>query len=198
MSGTSPLRVAVFGAGPSGFYAVEDLLKQTAANGQTIAVDLFDRLPTPYGLVRGGVAPDHQKIKAVIRQYDKTANRPGFRFFGNVAFGSDVTIDEMLAHYHQVLFTTGAESLKGKSIRRDPRVCLCIDDERPPFSFVVVEGKVELSEDPDELLLWATRIGGRYMGQEKAQAYGRRNAVPGELLVRLRPTHVVARAAIAD
>jgi ferredoxin--NADP+ reductase len=110
MSGTSPLRVAVFGAGPSGFYAVEDLLKQTTASGQSIAVDLFDRLPTPYGLVRGGVAPDHQKIKAVIRQYDKTANRPGFRFFGNVTFGTDVTIDELLAHYHQVLFTTGAES----------------------------------------------------------------------------------------
>jgi ferredoxin--NADP+ reductase len=110
MSGTSPLRVAVFGAGPSGFYAVEDLLKHNSANGQTVAVDLFDRLPTPYGLVRGGVAPDHQKIKAVIRQYDKTANRPGFRFFGNVTFGTDVTIDEVLSHYHQVLFTTGAES----------------------------------------------------------------------------------------
>ena len=110
MSGTSPLRVAVFGAGPSGFYAVADLLKQTTANGQSVAVDLFDRLPTPYGLVRGGVAPDHQKIKAVIRQYDKTANRPGFRFFGNVTFGTDLTIDDMLTHYHQVLFTTGAES----------------------------------------------------------------------------------------
>jgi len=97
-----------------------------------------------------------------------------------------------------IVFTTHAESLKGKSIRRDSRVCLCVDDERPPFSFVIVEGKVDISEDLDELLLWATRIGGRYMGAENADAYGRRNAVPGELLVRLHPTHVVARAGIAD
>jgi PPOX class probable F420-dependent enzyme len=97
-----------------------------------------------------------------------------------------------------IVFTTGADTLKGKSIRRDPRVCLCVDDERPPFSFVVVEAKAEVSEDPDELLVWATRIGGRYMGAGKAEAYGQRNAVPGELLVRLRPTHVVARAGIAD
>jgi PPOX class probable F420-dependent enzyme len=97
-----------------------------------------------------------------------------------------------------LVFTTHAESLKGKSIRRDPRVSLCIDDERPPFSFVVVEGKAEVSEDPDDLLHWATRIGGRYMGAANAEAYGRRNAVPGELLVRLRPAHVIARAGIAD
>ena len=106
-SAAHPLRVAVFGAGPAGFYAVEELLKQ---DGRTILVDLFDRLPTPYGLVRGGVAPDHQKIKAVIKQYEKTAARPGFRFFGNVTFGTDLSLEEILAHYHQVLFTTGAES----------------------------------------------------------------------------------------
>ena len=97
-----------------------------------------------------------------------------------------------------IVFTTGAETLKGRSIRRDPRVCLCVDDERPPFSFVVVDGKVDVSEDLDELLVWATRIGGRSMGAETAEAYGRRNAVPGELLVRLRPVRVVARADIAD
>jgi PPOX class probable F420-dependent enzyme len=97
-----------------------------------------------------------------------------------------------------IVFTTGAETLKGKSIRRDPRVCLCVDDDRPPFSFVVVDGAVEISEDLDDLLVWATRIGGRYMGAENAEAFGRRNAVPGELLVRLRPAHVVARADIAD
>jgi ferredoxin--NADP+ reductase len=106
-SASNPLRVAVFGAGPAGFYAVEELLKQ---GGRTILVDLFDRLPTPYGLVRGGVAPDHQKIKAVIKQYEKTASRSGFRFFGNVTFGLDLSLEEVLAHYHQVLFTTGAES----------------------------------------------------------------------------------------
>ncbi len=75
---------------------------------------------------------------------------------------------------------------------------LCVDDERPPFSFVIVDGTVDLSEDLDDVLVWATRIGGRYMGSAVAEAYGRRNAVPGELLVRLRPDHVVARAGIAD
>ena len=101
------LRVAIFGAGPSGFYAAEELLKQT---DHPVTVDLFDRLPTPYGLVRGGVAPDHQKIKTVTRQYEKTAQRPGFRFFGNVHFGKDLTLDEILRHYHYVLFATGTES----------------------------------------------------------------------------------------
>jgi PPOX class probable F420-dependent enzyme len=97
-----------------------------------------------------------------------------------------------------IVLTTGADSLKGRSIRRDPRVSLCVDDERPPFSFVIVDGTVEISEDLDQLLVWATRIGGRYMGADMAEAYGRRNAVPGELLIRLSPTHVVAHAAIAD
>jgi PPOX class probable F420-dependent enzyme len=97
-----------------------------------------------------------------------------------------------------IVFTTGADTLKGRSIRRDPRVCLCVDDDRPPFSFVVAEGTVEVSEDLDDLLVWATRIGGRYMGAEKADAFGRRNAVPGELLVRLTPAHVVAHAGISD
>ena len=106
-SETHPLRVAIFGSGPAGFYAVGELLKQ---KNMAIRVDLFDRLPTPYGLVRGGVAPDHQKIKAVIRQYEKFANLPGFRFFGNVTFGEDIRLADTLAHYHQVLFSTGAES----------------------------------------------------------------------------------------
>lgn len=106
-SDTHPLRVAIFGSGPAGFYAVGELLKQKDV---AVCVDLFDRLPTPYGLVRGGVAPDHQKIKAVIRQYEKIAARPGFRFFGNVTFGEDLLLDEVLRHYHQVVFSTGAES----------------------------------------------------------------------------------------
>jgi PPOX class probable F420-dependent enzyme len=97
-----------------------------------------------------------------------------------------------------LVFTTGAESLKGKALRRDPRVCLCVDDENPPFSFVIVEGTAELSEDLDELRVWATRVAGRYMGDDQAEAYGRRNAVPGELLVRVVPSHVVAHAGITD
>lgn len=106
-SPANPLRVAIFGSGPAGFYAVAELLRQ---KDYTATVDLFDRLPTPYGLVRGGVAPDHQKIKAVIRQYEKTAGQQRFRFFGNVSFGADLGLDDVLAHYHQVLFATGAES----------------------------------------------------------------------------------------
>lgn len=97
-----------------------------------------------------------------------------------------------------VVFTTGAGTVKGEALRRDPRVALCLDDERPPFSFVIIEGEAEVSDDLDELLVWATRIGGRYMGDDQAEAYGRRNAVPGELLVRVRPTKVIAEAGIAD
>ena len=101
------MRIAVFGAGPAGFFATEELLKQS---GRAVTVDLFDRLPTPYGLVRGGVAPDHQSTKAVIKQFEKTAARSGFRFFGNVTFGVDLSLAEVSAHYHQVLFATSAEA----------------------------------------------------------------------------------------
>jgi PPOX class probable F420-dependent enzyme len=97
-----------------------------------------------------------------------------------------------------ILFTTGAKTAKGYAIRRTGQVALCVQDDRPPFSFVVIQGVATYSEDPDELLAWATRLGGRYMGAEKAEAYGARNAVPGELLVRVRPTQVVAEADITD
>ncbi len=99
------LRIAIIGAGPAGFYAAEHLLKKSEA----ASVDLYDRLPTPYGLVRAGVAPDHAKIKNVIRVYQKTAARPGFRFFGNVAYGRDVSLADLKRHYHAVVFTTGAQ-----------------------------------------------------------------------------------------
>jgi ferredoxin/flavodoxin---NADP+ reductase len=94
-------RAAVIGAGPSGFYAAEHLLKEG------IAVDLFDALPTPYGLVRAGVAPDHPKIKSVTRIYDKTAQHPGFRFFGGVQIGADVTREELLERYHALVYAVG-------------------------------------------------------------------------------------------
>lgn len=103
----APLRVAVIGAGPAGFYACEHILKHEAT---TAEVDLFDRLPTPYGLVRGGVAPDHPKIKSVTRVYDKTAARDGFRFFGNVKLGEDVSVEDLERHYHVILYTFGAET----------------------------------------------------------------------------------------
>ena len=104
---TRPLRVAVIGAGPAGFYTAEHLFRQA---GLDAAVDLYDRLPTPYGLVRFGVAPDHQKIKNVTAAFDKTAAHPGFRFFGNVELGKDVTIEDLRAHYHQIVYTTGAQT----------------------------------------------------------------------------------------
>src|SRR6478609_815229 len=103
----NPLRVAIVGAGPSGFYAAEHILKGEDVHAQ---VDLFDRLPTPFGLVRGGVAPDHPKIKSVIRVYEKTAAREGFRFFGNVKVGHDIEVDDLERHYHAIVFTVGCET----------------------------------------------------------------------------------------
>ncbi len=97
-----------------------------------------------------------------------------------------------------VVFTTGASSVKGQTLRRDPLACLCVDDQTPPFSFVMIEGTVELSTDLDELRRVATRIGARYMGAERAEEFGARNAAEGELLVRLRPTHVLAEADLTD
>ena len=100
----NPARVAIVGSGPAGFYAAEHLLKQEEV---AVEIDMFDRLPTPYGLVRAGVAPDHPKIKSVIRVYEKTAARPGFRFFGNVEVGKDISADELRERYHAVLFSYG-------------------------------------------------------------------------------------------
>ena len=97
-----------------------------------------------------------------------------------------------------VVFTTGAATVKGRAVQADPRVALCVDDDQPPFGYVLVEGTAEVSTDLDEMLLWATRIGGRYMGEDRAEAFGRRNAVEGELLVRVTPTRVVARKNISD
>jgi PPOX class probable F420-dependent enzyme len=97
-----------------------------------------------------------------------------------------------------IVFMTGATSVKGRSILAEPRVALCVDDDRPPFSFVVVEGRAEIVDDAEALLSWATRLGGRYMGEDRAEEYGRRNGVPGELLVRVVPTRVLAHKDIAD
>lgn len=97
-----------------------------------------------------------------------------------------------------VVFMTSADTIKGKSILRDGRVALCWDDERPPFAFVTLTGRATTSTDPVELLRWGMRIGGRYMGAEQAEAYGRRNAVPPEMVVRVRVEHVVAKVDIAD
>lgn len=97
-----------------------------------------------------------------------------------------------------VVFNTGERTVKGRALRRDPRFALCVDDERPPFSYVTVYGEAELSVDLAEMLPWSTRIGGRYMGEDAAEQFGKRNAVRGEMLVRGRITKVVAQGAIAD
>jgi ferredoxin/flavodoxin---NADP+ reductase len=101
------MRVAIIGSGPAGFYAAEALLKRADA---LVEVDMFDRLPTPYGLVRGGVAPDHQKIKTVARVFAGTAARPTFRFLGNVQLGRDITVADLRRHYHQIVYATGNEA----------------------------------------------------------------------------------------
>ena len=113
----NPLRVAIVGSGPAGFYAAEHLLKRRNPDGPgreaeepsgvCVEVDMFDRLPTPYGLVRAGVAPDHPKIKSVIRMYERTAAREGFRFFGNVDVGSQITVADLSERYHAVIYAYG-------------------------------------------------------------------------------------------
>jgi ferredoxin--NADP+ reductase len=100
-----PVRVAVVGAGPAGFFVSEALLKR---GSPVFSVDLFERLPTPFGLVRAGVAPDHQKIKSVTRTFEKTAQHGRFRYFGHVSVGKDVTHAELLAHYDQVVYAIGS------------------------------------------------------------------------------------------
>jgi ferredoxin--NADP+ reductase len=102
-----PLCVAVVGSGPSGFYAAKALFKQPDL---ALRVDMFDRLPTPYGLVRGGVAPDHQKIKSVTAVYEGVAASPSFRFFGNVMLGRDIQVADLLKHYDQIIYAVGNES----------------------------------------------------------------------------------------
>lgn len=103
----NPLRVAIIGSGPAGFYAAAHLFKESKS---AVEVDMFDRLPTPFGLVRFGVAPDHLKIKAVTKVYERTAARPELRFWGNVEFGKHVTLEDLRSHYHCVLFSSGSQS----------------------------------------------------------------------------------------
>jgi len=101
------IKVAIVGSGPAAFYAAEHLQKKL---GDRVFMDMFEKLPTPHGLVRNGVAPDHQKIKSVARVYDKIASNPQFRFFGLVEFGKHVTLEDLRSRYHQIVFATGAQT----------------------------------------------------------------------------------------
>jgi len=94
----------------------------------------------------------------------------------------------------QLVFTTPGNSVKGRDLQRDPRIALVIDDDTPPYAFVHLRGRATITEDPDELLRFATAIGERYMGQDRAAEFGKRNAVPGELLVRVTPERVISEA----
>lgn len=96
-----------------------------------------------------------------------------------------------------VVFETEAESVKGRALRRDPRISVCVEDDRPPFAFVRIDGIAELDEGADDLLDWTTRLAARYLGDEHAEEHGRRNAGPGHLLVRVRAQKVVAYADLA-
>lgn len=107
------IKVAIIGSGPAGFYTADHLFKKLNKNVQ---IDMFDRLPTPYGLVRSGVAPDHQKIKSVTRVFDKIASNDNFRFFGYVELGKDIRVDELKQFYHQIVFSTGAQTDKKLNI----------------------------------------------------------------------------------
>jgi ferredoxin--NADP+ reductase len=112
-SENQPLRVAIVGAGPAGFYAAEHLFKRKSP---VVEIDMFDRLPTPFGLIRAGVAPDHQKIKSVTKVFDRTAKKPGFRFFGFVELSHDISVADLLDHYHQIVIATGAQTDRSLNI----------------------------------------------------------------------------------
>lgn len=97
-----------------------------------------------------------------------------------------------------LVFSTWHESVKGRALQRDGRLCLCVDEERPPYAYIMVEGRARLSDDPADRALWSRRIAARYMGQDQAETYGARNDVDGELVFRVRLDHVVALSGIAD
>jgi ferredoxin/flavodoxin---NADP+ reductase len=132
----NPLRIAVIGSGPAGFYAAGQLLSSA---DPVVEVDLFDRLATPWGLVRFGVAPDHPKIKSVTRVFEKTALLPGFRFHGNVEVGTDVTHEQLMSAYHAVLYAVGTAG--------DRR--LGIDGEDLPGSYAATDFVAWYNGHPD-------------------------------------------------
>jgi PPOX class probable F420-dependent enzyme len=138
-----------------------------------------------------GDTPAHTGKLATVRADGRPHVAP-------IWFALDLSTADEGSPIGDVVLNTGRDSLKGKALRRDPRVALCIDSEVPPFSFVTIEGIATISEDLPEVARWAAILGGRYMGADQAEAYGKRNGVPGELLVRIRPTNIEAVADLAD
>ena len=131
------------------------------------------------------------------REFVSSGTRTGKAAIVRADGSSHVTPIWFVLDGDDVIFTTGSDSLKGKALRRDPRLTLCVDDQRPPYAYVMIQGTATISNDHSELLKWATVLGGRYMGADRAEEYGTRNAVPEELLVRLRITKVIAQREIA-
>ncbi|MFJ6947033.1 PPOX class F420-dependent oxidoreductase [Streptomyces wuyuanensis] len=136
----------------------------------------------------------HDEWRAFLGQGTRTAKLSTVRADGS----PHIAPVWFLLDGDDMVFSTGKETVKGRNLARDGRVALCVEDDRPPFSFVVVQGRAELSEDPEQLRQWATRIAARYMGEDRAEEYGARNGVPGELLVRVRAEKVQALADVAD
>jgi PPOX class probable F420-dependent enzyme len=137
------------------------------------------------------VGPKHTGKLATVRVDGRPHVAPIWFVVDASTAGSDSPIGDLV-------FNTGANTLKGKCLRRDPRVALCVDDERPPHSFVMIDGVATISEELDDVAYWAAIIGGHYMGAERAEEFGKRNGVPGELLVRVRPTNIVAMVDLTD
>jgi ferredoxin--NADP+ reductase len=175
----APLRVAIIGSGPSGFYAAEHLQEQDHLEVQ---IDMYDRLPTPFGLVRGGVAPDHQKIKSVTRVYDKIAAHPEFRFYGNVEMGRDLTHEDLAAYYHAIIYAVGARTDRRMGIPR----------EHLPGSHSATEFVGWYNAHPDFRSL------GFDLGCESAAVVGNGNVAMDLARILASPREVLAQTDIAE
>ena len=138
---------------------------------------------------------DGEEIRAFLTQGTRTAKLAVVRKDGSPLV---TPVWFLVVDDGTIVFTTGKHTVKGRALERDPRLSICVEDDQPPFGFVRVDGVAGLSEDPAELRLWATRIAERYMGTARAPEFGERNSVPGEILVRVRTTHVVGQADLAD
>ena len=135
-----------------------------------------------------------EEWRAFVSQGTRTAKLSTVRADGS----PHVTPIGFVRDGDDVVFNTGKTSVKGRNLARDGRAALCVDDDRPPYDFVVLQGRARISEDLEEVRYWATRIGARYMGEERAEEFGARNGVPGELLVRVAIDKVLAEKAVAD
>ncbi len=137
---------------------------------------------------------DSQEIKEFLLQTPRTGKLATVRSDGRPHI-APIWFD---LDGEDIIFTTWHTTVKAANIRRDPRVSMCVDDDRPPYAFVIIEGTARFENDPEQLLYWAAKIAGRYMGADLADSYGKRNAVEGELLVRVKPVKIIAQKRISD